>query len=117
MCVSTERATKLASAASATASGLSGKSIVPYGDDLVTLPNSRRRASLALGQTVDPVVEQDDLQVHVAAQHVEEVVAADPQRVAVAGDHPDPELRPRRLQAVAIAGARPWMLWKPYVFM
>ena len=42
---------------------------------------------LALGQTVDPVVEQQDGQVHVAAQHVDQVVAADGERVAVAGDH------------------------------
>ena len=38
--VSTERAMNVASAASAIASGLTGKSIVPYGDDLVTLPSS-----------------------------------------------------------------------------
>src|SRR6185437_10854179 len=43
---------------------------------------------LALGQPVDAVVEQQDLQVHVAAQRVDQVVAADGQCVAVAGDHP-----------------------------
>ena len=40
MWVSTERATKLASAARATVSGLIGWSIVPAGLDFVTLPNS-----------------------------------------------------------------------------
>ena len=42
---------------------------------------------LALGQAVDPVVEQQDRHVHVAAQRVDQVVAADRQRVAVTGDH------------------------------
>jgi hypothetical protein len=58
-----------------------------------------RRRVLALGQPVDPVVEQQDLQVHVAAQRVDQVVAADRQRVAVAGDDPDRQVRPRRRQA------------------
>ncbi len=40
MWVSTERATKVASAARAIDSGLIGWSIVPAGLDLVTLPNS-----------------------------------------------------------------------------
>ena len=44
---------------------------------------------LALGEAVDPVVEQQDRQVHVAAQRVDQVVAADRERVPVAGDHPD----------------------------
>ena len=40
MCVSTERATKLASAARAIVSGMIGVSTVPAGVDLVRLPNS-----------------------------------------------------------------------------
>src|SRR5699024_9626304 len=43
---------------------------------------------LALGQAVDAVVEQQDVHVDVAAQGVDEVVAADGHGVAVAGDHP-----------------------------
>jgi hypothetical protein len=52
------------------------------------------RRVLALGQPVDPVVEQQDLQVDVAAQRVDQVVAADRQRVAVTGDHPDGQVGP-----------------------
>jgi hypothetical protein len=44
---------------------------------------------LAFGEAVDPVVEEEDLEVDVAAQGVDEVVAADGQCVAVAGDDPD----------------------------
>ena len=40
MWVSTERATKVASAARATVSGMIGVSTVPAGVDLVRLPNS-----------------------------------------------------------------------------
>ena len=47
---------------------------------------------LALGQAVDPVVEQQDRQVDVAAQGVDQVVAADRQAVAVAGDDPHVEV-------------------------
>ena len=49
----------------------------PSGEDFVRLPNSRRRRGLALGQAVDAVVEHDQLDVHVAAHRVEDVVAAD----------------------------------------
>ena len=48
---------------------------------------------LALGEAVDPVVEQQDRHVDVAAQGVDEVVAADRQGVAVAGDDPHREVR------------------------
>ncbi len=44
---------------------------------------------LTLGEPVDPVVEEHDGDVHVAPQRVNQVVAADAQRVAVAGHHPD----------------------------
>ena len=54
---------------------------------------------LALGQAVDPVVEQQDLEVDVAAQRVDQVVAADRQRVAVTGDDPHRQVRPRGGQA------------------
>ena len=40
VCVSTERATNVASAASATVSGIIGRSIEPIGVDFVRLPNS-----------------------------------------------------------------------------
>ncbi|PSK43210.1 hypothetical protein B0E38_07886 [Streptomyces sp. 111WW2] len=53
------------------------------------LPDLGGGGVLALGQAVDPVVEQQDLEVDVAAQGVDEVVAADGERVAVPGDDPD----------------------------
>ena len=50
---------------------------------------------LALGEAVDPVVEQQDRHVDVAAQRVDQVVAADGQRVAVTGDDPHREVLAR----------------------
>src|SRR5713226_2088026 len=58
-----------------------------------------RRRVLALRETVDPVVEEQDRQVHVAAQHVQHVVAADREPVAVARHHEHLEVRPREAQA------------------
>ena len=55
-------------------------------------PRARRRV-LALRQPVDLVVEEENRDVHVAPQRVDEVVAADRQRVAVAGDDPHGEVR------------------------
>lgn len=52
------------------------------------LPDLGGRRVLALGQTVDPVVEQQDLEVDVAPQRVDQVVAADGQRVTVTRDDP-----------------------------
>ena len=54
---------------------------------------------LPLGQAVNLVVEQHDVQVEVAANGVNVVVAADRERVAVAGADPDAEVRAGRLQA------------------
>jgi len=59
------------------------------------LADLRRRRVLTLGETVDPVVEQQDRQVDVAPERVHEVVAADGQRVAVPGDDPDRQVRTR----------------------
>ena len=44
---------------------------------------------LALGQSVDPVVEQQNLEVDVATQCMHEVIATDAERIAVAGDDPN----------------------------
>ena len=53
------------------------------------------RRVLPLGQTVDLVVEEEDLDRDVAAQRVDQVVAADREGVAVAAHHPDREVRAR----------------------
>src|SRR6266480_2739503 len=58
---------------------------------------ARGRRVLTLGQPVNLVVEQDDVQVHVAAQHVQHVIAADGQPIPIARHHPDVELRIREL--------------------
>ena len=63
------------------------------------LPDLARRRVLALGQTVDLVVEQQDREVHVPAQRVDQVVAADREPVAVAGDDPHVEVRSRHRDA------------------
>ena len=55
---------------------------------------ARGRRILALGQAVDFVIEEDDLQVDVAADGVDQVVAADRKAVAVAGDDPDVQIGP-----------------------
>ena len=57
------------------------------------------RGILALGQAVDAVVEQQDFHVDVSADDVHEVIAADGQAVAVAGDHPDVEIGAGEFQA------------------
>src|SRR5205085_1884277 len=53
---------------------------------LRALPELARRRVLALRQPVDAVVEEDDLEVDVAPEGVDEVVAADREAVAVARD-------------------------------
>ena len=50
---------------------------------------------LALGQAVDLVVEEQDLERDVPAQRVDQVVAADRQRVAVTGHDPHRQVGPR----------------------
>ncbi len=57
-----------------------------------TRPLAGRGRVLALGQTIDLIIEEQDLHVHVAPQDVQRVIAADGQAVAVAGDHPHVEL-------------------------
>ncbi len=52
------------------------------------LAELRRGRALPLGQPVDPVVEHQDLEVDVTAECVDEVVAADRQRVTVTADDP-----------------------------
>ncbi|GBD46432.1 hypothetical protein HRbin41_01259 [bacterium HR41] len=52
------------------------------------LPLLRGGRVLALGEPVDLVVEQQDLDRHVAAESVDQMVAADREPVAVAGDNP-----------------------------
>ena len=59
------------------------------------LPARARRRVLPLRQPVDLVVEEEDRDVHVAPQGVDEVVAADRERVAVSGDDPDGEVGTR----------------------
>src|SRR5215510_639375 len=54
-----------------------------------------RRRVLPLRQPVDPVVEEQDDEVHVAAQDVQHVVAADRESVAVTRHHEDLEIWPR----------------------
>ena len=89
------RATNVASAPSASETGLNGWSTEPDRRGLGDLAGLGGGGVLALGEPVDPVVEQQDLQVHVAAHRVDQVVAADRERVAVTGDHPDREVLAR----------------------
>jgi hypothetical protein len=106
------RATNVASAPSASDTGLNGRRPTPPGGlgDLADLGGG---GVLALGQAVDLVVEQQDRHVDVAAQCVDEVVAADRQGVAVAGDDPHRQVGTGVARPVAIAGARPWIECMP----
>jgi hypothetical protein len=47
---------------------------------------------LALGQAVDPVVEEQDFDIEVPANGMEKMIAADAQPVAVTGDDPDGQI-------------------------
>ena len=62
------------------------------------LAERRRGRILALGEAVNAVVEQHDVDIEVAADGVHQVVAADRQAVAVAGDDPHVQIGPHRLQ-------------------
>ena len=65
------------------------------------------RRILALRESVNMVVEHQDFEADVAAQHVDGVIAADRERVAVARGDPDFEVGAIALMPVATAGARP----------
>src|SRR5215212_5848279 len=54
---------------------------------------------LALRQTVDTVIEEDVVDVEIAPDSMDEMVAANRQCVAVAGDHPNAEIRIRALDS------------------
>ena len=89
MSTSMVRATNVASAPRASDSGRSGLSIGPLRARLGPSAEPGSRRILPLGEAVDLVVEEQDLDVDVAAQSVNQMVAADRQAVAVAGDDPD----------------------------
>jgi len=76
----------------------------PHRGALSDFPQRSRRRVLALRQPVNPVVKQDDVNVHVAADAVHQVVAADAQSVAVARDHPKLQVRVDRRQAAGHRG-------------
>src|SRR3990172_4373808 len=69
------------------------------GGGLGHLPELRRRRVLPFRQAVDPVVEEENLNIDVPAQGMDQVVSADAQPVPVSGDHPDVQLRPADLEA------------------
>jgi hypothetical protein len=59
----------------------------------------RRRRILALRQAIDPVVEQNDLQIHVAADAMQQMIAADAQSIAVSRNDPHLQVGPAALQS------------------
>ena len=58
----------------------------------------RGRRILPLGETVDFIVEQQELDIDIAPEKVQQVIAADRQRIAVAGDDPHVEIRIGKLR-------------------
>ncbi len=77
------------------------------GGMIVTADGGRRRLgpfpagrrSLTLGKTIDFVIEQHDLHVHVSAKNMHQVIAADRQSIAVTGHQPDIEIRISQFRA------------------
>ena len=66
------------------------------------------RGILPLCETVDLVIEQQDIQVKITAQNVQQMIAADREAVAVAGDDPHLQVRIGHLQTGS-DGRRPAM--------
>ena len=58
------------------------------------LPHRRGGRVLAFGQAVDAIVEQHEVEVHIAPDGVHQVVTADRQRIAVARDDPYAQVGP-----------------------
>ena len=56
-------------------------------------PRPRRGRILTFRQSVYPVVEENDVQIHIAPDRMKQMVAADRKAVPVPGDHPDTQLR------------------------
>ena len=83
----------------ARARGLKGRRVGAERSGLGLLAEFGSGRILALGEAVDPVVEHQNLDAHVAAQHVNGVIAADGERVAVAGGDPDFEFGMGELDA------------------
>jgi hypothetical protein len=71
----------------------------PHRTGLGLLAEFGGRRVLALGQSVDPIVEQQDVQVDVAPDGVDQMIGADRQPVSVAGDDPYRQLRIGALDA------------------
>jgi len=69
---------------------MNGKSITPAGVDFVDLARSDV-GSTVLRESVDLVVEEKDLDVQVAPEHMDHMIAADREPVSVPGRHPDIE--------------------------
>ena len=78
---------------------------------LGNLAEGRCRGILTFCQSVDTVVEQDDVDVDITPDGVDEMVAAD--TVACQID----SVGLATFMPVEMAVARPWIPWKPYVFM
>src|ERR1700690_2982359 len=57
--------------------------------DLVKFGSGR---ILSFGQAINAVIEEEHLDAHVAAQHVDGVISADGESIAVAGGHPNFQL-------------------------
>ena len=60
-------------------------------------PFRARRRVLTFGQTIDAVIEQTHIQVHIPAYLVDKMVSADSETVTVAGHLPDGQFRMARL--------------------
>jgi hypothetical protein len=96
---STERATKVASAPIASESGLERAVRGAERSGFRFLAEFGCGRILAFGEPVDLIVEHQHFEADVAPQHVNGVIAADGQGVAVAGGHPDFEIGARDLEA------------------
>ena len=94
MCTSIDRATNVASQPMAIDKRMQRIIDRAHRCALGHLAQGRSRRILPLGQPINPVVEQQDVDVEIAPDGVHQVVAADRQRVAVARDHPHRQVGP-----------------------
>ena len=60
---------------------------------------------MPLGQPVNPVVDQQNIYIKITSQEVDQVVSADTEAVAVAGDHPDAQVGIGQLDAGGHGGS------------
>ena len=79
----------------------------PHGRGIGARARRRRGRVLALGEAVNRIVEEKDVEIDIAAQHMKQVIAANGQAVAIARDHPHLQVRVGDLETGRHRGRAP----------